>query len=429
MLRRTRAVGLMVVGGLWLSSACTNEGPTEPEGPRNEGGSAPGGEAGAPSEGGKGGSSGKGGSAGKTSNGGTSGSDSDDGGESGAGGAAPLCSGCDSGFCLPDGTCVDCVPEDDQCPQGEYCTTENECAPGCKPDGSSCASGSCGEDGNCENCIADDECQPDFVCGGGVCAAPCTEAQEGLDAGCSAGLTCCALRCTELVVDSKNCGECGNACGADQFCGQSECRDVALANVCSVSKVIVILDTSKNDSDGNRANGRAMGSALEAQCATSPALTEAEQDSVEALNFTTGQPVSDGGELLVVAGGPFFQVVQGYLESEKIAPLYWKVLSDSTEYRKTSNDETVVSQPIAGDHDSRDQFIIQFMRDPKSGSLILNAQGFWLSGTIAAAYHLEHAILPNLAAATQAWYAYEWQDQDGDLTPDPGEIEEVASGN
>jgi hypothetical protein len=193
--------------------------------------------------------------------------------------------------------------------------------------------------------------------------------------------------------------------------------------------VIVILDTSKNDADGNRVTGRAIGSALETQCGSRPSLTEAEQDSVEALNFTTGQPVSDGGELLVVAGGPYFQVVEGYLESQKIAPLYWKVLPDATEYRKTSNDETVLTLPLAGDHDSRDLFIIQFMRDPKSGSLILNAQGLWLSGTVAAAYQVEHVILPNLAAATQAWYAYRWEDKDGDKAPDLDEIEELSSGS
>jgi hypothetical protein len=229
-------------------------------------------------------------------------------------------------------------------------------------------------------------------------------------------------------VDSQNCGTCGNACGSTQFCGLRDCRDLTLANVCSVSNVIVILDTTKNDAEGNRVTGRAIGSALEAQCGSRPALTEAEQDSVAALNLTTGQPVSDGGELLVVAGGPFYQMLEGYLENEKIAPLYWKVLPDATEYRKTRDDETVLSLPIAGDHDSRDLFIIQFMRDPKSGSLILNAQGLWLSGTVAAAYQVENAILPNLAAADQAWYAYEWEDKDGDKAPDLGEIREIASG-
>ncbi|RYZ10334.1 MAG: hypothetical protein EOO73_01815 [Myxococcales bacterium] len=432
MFRRTNALGLLLIGGLWVSPACTIKGPPEPAAPAENGGSGSVEQGGAPPAGGKtssGGKGGKGGTGGKTASGGKGGSGSEDGGESGAGGDGPACPGCESGFCLEDGTCVDCVPENDRCPQGQYCTAENECAPGCKADGSSCASGSCGDDHNCNHCIADEECIPDLVCGGGVCAAACTEAQEGTSAGCSGGLTCCSLHCTERAVDSQNCGACGTACSSAQFCGLSECQDVAVANVCSVSKVIVILDTRKNDADGNRVTGRAIGSALETQCASTPALTEAEQDSVAALNFTTGQPVSDGGELLVVAGGPYYQAVEGYLETQKIAPLYWKVLPDATEYRKTSNDETVLSLPIEGDHDSRDLFIIQFMRDPNSGSLILNAQGLWLSGTKAAAFQVENAILPNLAAADKAWYAYEWQDADGDQAPDLGEITEISSGN
>ncbi len=339
-----------------------------------------------------------------------------------------MCPGCESGFCLPDGACVACLPDNDHCPQGQYCTAQNECAPGCKADGSSCASGSCGPDHSCDNCISDDECTPDLVCGGGVCAAACTAQQEGTNVGCSTGLTCCDLHCTELEVDSQNCGACGSSCGAGQFCGLSDCQDVSLGNVCSVSKVIVILDTTKNSADGNRVTGRAMGAALGALCGSRPTVIEAEQDSVEALNFTTGQPVSDGGELLVVAGGPYYQMLEGYVESEKIAPLYWKVLEDSTEYRKTSNDETVVSLPIAGDHESSDFFIIQFMRDSKSGSLILNAQGFWLSGTVAAAYQLEHGVLPALPASNHAWYAYSWTDADGDKAPDLDEITLVDSG-
>jgi hypothetical protein len=89
----------------------------------------------------------------------------------------------------------------------------------------------------------------------------------------------------------------------------------------------------------------------------------------------------------------------------------------------------VVSLPVAGDHDSHDFFIIQFSRDPDSGSLVLNAQGFWLSGTVAAAHLLTNQILPNVATYTEGWYAYEWTDANGDKLPDVGEIELTDSGS
>jgi hypothetical protein len=96
---------------------------------------------------------------------------------------------------------------------------------------------------------------------------------------------------------------------------------------------------------------------------------------------------------------------------------------------KTSNDEEVLTLPLAGDHDSHDLFIIQFMHDASSGSLMLNAQGLWLSGTIAAAYQVTNAVLPDLASFDKAWYAYDWTDADGDKAPDVDEITLIDSGS
>jgi hypothetical protein len=338
------------------------------------------------------------------------------------------CAGCDTGFCLDDGTCVECLPSNDHCPRGSYCSESNECVSGCSS-GDRCASGICLDDHNCKSCINDRECAEGFLCSAGTCAPACGAEQEGQERGCDGGLTCCSLRCSDLLTDAENCGACGNACEKGQFCGLSDCRPAVLSSACSVAKVVVILDTNKNDSDGNRVPGRAMGAALSEQCPPKPQLIEAEQDSVEALNLTTGRPVSNSSELLVVAGGPFYQNLQGYLEEHRIAPLYWKVGIDVAEFRLSETDALVASMPIAGDHDSRDIFIIQFMRDPDSGSLILNAQGFWLSGTVAAAYYLTNGLLPQLDQQDQAWYAYEWADQDGDRAPDLNEFVRLDSGD
>jgi hypothetical protein len=120
------------------------------------------------------------------------------------------------------------------------------------------------------------------------------------------------------------------------------------------------------------------------------------------------------------------------LEDQRIAPLYWNVVNPdaptASQYVKSSNDEVVLSLPIDEDHDSHDLFIIQFMRDPASGSLALNAQGLWLSGTNAAAYQLIEGMLPNLASFDKAWYAYEWTDKDDDKAPDLNEMELIDSG-
>jgi hypothetical protein len=449
MFRILRTLGVPALVALAVSAACSSDPPSGDSGA---------GEGGSPSaNGGKGGSStthagsaGKSGSSGRAGNAavvGGAGGDAGTGGQSGEGGA-PMCPDCASGFCLADGTCVDCLPSNDHCADGKFCTDANECVPGCKANGGGCASGACDAEHSCQSCISDAECLAPLLCNDGTCSAACTALEEGASTGCDGGLICCSLHCAELATDSQNCGSCGHACDSGQFCGAVDCgaggaggagpnacvacHETTLANVCSISKIIVILDTTKNSSDGNRVPGRRVGQALHDQCSPTPVLIEAEQDSVDALdalNLTTGRPVSGGGELLVVAGGPYFQNLEGYVEDQHVAPLYSKNGNGVTEFRKTSDDSLVVQRAIAGDHDTQDDFIIQFSRDPASGSLVLNLQGFWLSGTVAAAYQVTNAFLPQLATLDNAWYAYTWKDKNGDLAPDADEMTLVDSGN
>lgn len=450
MLKTTQAIGGLLLCGILASAACSDSEPDEGDNPSDagEGGGGTSSTSGGKSGGGKGGT--KAGSAGKGGTGGTSTSGAGgQGGDGGDGGDGPACPGCPSGFCLDDGTCVDCLPSNDQCPEGQYCSDLNECEAGCKADGNGCASGVCLDDHSCQQCIGDEECSGDDVCGSGQCAPACTAQQEGQSAGCGEGFTCCSLHCTQVETDSTHCGACGATCGDGQFCGLDAsasggeggaggggagpgvtCHDTTLANVCAIGKVVVILDTNKNPTEGNRAPGRAIGAALGAKCVPSPTVTEAEQDSVDALNFTTGRPVSGGGELLVVAGGPFFQNLEDYVEKEEISPLYLSVDmgADLQQFKSRASGEVIASRTISGDNESHDFFAIQFMRDPQSGSLVLNAQGFWLSGTNAASFLMLEGILPNITSYDQAWYVYEWTDADDDKGPDLNEIELIESG-
>jgi hypothetical protein len=456
MSNKLRLAGAVTLIGLMAGVACSGDDAGDEE--NKAGGSNAGtagnaaGKGGTAGKGGKSGTAGKSptaGSGGKVSTaGGAAGAEPGPGGAAGAGGDGPACPGCASGFCLDDGTCVECLPANDHCPQGQYCTEINECEPGCKADGSSCASGICDAEHNCTNCINDDECLPGMLCGAGKCSDPCVVDEQNQSTTCDASLLCCSEHCVDVKTDSNHCGACGSACDSGDFCGISDCsgaggaggssgsepcvtcQPTVLGNVCSVSQVIVMLDTTKNPSDGNRKPGRAIGHALADSCASQPIYSEAEQDSVDALNLTTGRPVSNSGELLVVAGGPFFMNLEGYLEEQRISRLYLNVVgSEKTEFRRSSDDAVVLTLPVEGDHDSHDFFIIQFSRDPESGSLVLNAQGFWLSGTVAAAYLLTNQTLPNVASYTEGYYAYEWTDGNGDKAPDLNEIELVSSGD
>ena len=112
---------------------------------------------------------------------------------------------------------------------------------------------------------------------------------------------------------------------------------------------------------------------------------------------------------------------------QPIAPIYGALNNNTLEYRKRAGDTVVASAPFQQDL-SHDFFVIQFARDPVSGSSVLNAQGFWAAGTTAAAFYFAHALLPSLSSSTAAWYVGEWHDTDANLTPSLDEITLLDSG-
>jgi hypothetical protein len=412
-----------------------------------DGGSAgKGGTSGKGGSAGKGGTSGKGGSAGK---GGTSGrggkgggdtagdpSNAGDGsaatagegaaaGEGGSGGDAPIdpCASCASGHCLASGQCVDCLATDDQCPAGKYCGPGNTCVPGCKNE-ASCASGVCGATHDCQSCLSDQECSSDHVCGAQLCAAACSAQQEGGNAGCGTGLTCCSLHCVATNSDNAHCGACGTACNSAQFCGQSGCVSSKLSSICQIAKVVVVLDGQTGDDPV----GRAVAQMLVAQCPAPPAVREVAQTAADALNPSNGRPVAGGDELIVLAGGSAVQSAAGYLTAQKVAPLTNASAAGKYQLIDTSNDLLITSELTSDANDSHDLFAVQFMREASSGSLILNTYGFTPFGTAAASVYLDKALLPNLSTSTKSWYVGEWSDADGDKTPELNELTLIASG-
>ena len=61
-----------------------------------------------------------------------------------------------------------------------------------------------------------------------TCAPACPADQICLANGqcetvCGQGQTKCGATCTDLAIDSKNCGTCGAACPSNQFCSQGKC--------------------------------------------------------------------------------------------------------------------------------------------------------------------------------------------------------------
>jgi hypothetical protein len=224
--------------------------------------------------------------------------------------------------------------------------------------------------------------------------------------------------------DQHHCGTCGVACTDSQFCGQSGCVASRFSSLCQVAKAAVVLDGQVGDDP----TGRALGQALVDHCPTSPAVREVSQTVADVLNPSTGQPVSGSDELLVVAGGTFYQKGVDYMVLNRFAPLINSGTQDTFEIRDSSSNALIASELIADVSNSHDLFALQFMREPSSGSLLLNAYGFSIGGTAAATLYFQQILAPNLASATKGWYVGEWTDKNADQKPDVDELTNLASG-
>ncbi len=188
-----------------------------------------------------------------------------------------------------------------------------------------------------------------------------------------------------------------------------------------------MLDGQATDEDA----GRAIATALTTGCSSPPTVREITQTSSDLLavsNPTTGQPVAGADELLITAGGFFFEKVVGYEEQRPSAPIYAKQIGQTDEYLRHS-DDSVVSTFSATEDTSDYVFTIQLIRDPASGSLILNAQGFFPGATSIASEYLSTVIIPALSTYTKTWYVFHWVDSaGGDHMMQPSEVTLVQSG-
>jgi len=197
-----------------------------------------------------------------------------------------------------------------------------------------------------------------------------------------------------------------------------------LSSACQVGKLVVVLDGQEGDDP----TGRALSQALVTHCASSQTSREVLQTASDVLNPSSGQPVSGSDELLLIAGGNYFQKGMGYLVANKVAPLTNAGTFDNYEIRDTASNALIASEPIAEVSDSHDLFAVQFMREPTSNSLVLNTYGFTVGGTAAATYYFTNVLAPNLATVDKAWFVGEWTDKDADQLPDSDELTIIASG-
>jgi hypothetical protein len=319
---------------------------------------------------------------------------------------------CTTGVCSADHACVECTPgPNDACAAGKYCGPQFSCIPGCKND-AACASGKCLATHDCSNCLTDQECAAGRLCSTGQCLATCTSKPD-----CPTGFECCGNRCADTKRDWRYCGACGTACTDGQFCSTS-CKPAIVSNLCESPVATLLLDGLSIDD----AATMSIQTGILASCAPPPNATSVPQMTSGVINPTTGKPVAWGGNMLVIAGGPYGQLLVKYLENAGITPIYnhYDSAVDQILGRKMGDagaDPYIVNATQSQITESHSYFLVETVVDPPSGTLSLIVYGISASGTQAAAWYFVNKLLPIRATLTKAWYVYEWTDGDADMKP------------
>lgn len=352
--------------------------------------------------------------------------------------AGPTCSDCGTGLCLADGSCiactaqvpcqnanlvcnvatgscVECLPSDDHCPDGEYCSAGFQCLRGCKGD-ANCASGRCNEDHACERCLSDLECGAGQVCGTLSCGTSCDDPGDAGTSACAGSLECCTAACVDTTRDIAHCGGCGMACSASQFCGTAGCADVSLANLCDNQAATLITTGAPDDVLRSEQIKTALGDL----CTPAPTLDSHDVSESALLNLASGQPVAGGNHLLVTVGSAYSNPLVDYLEQQGIAPLLmthqWDEIP-SFEFRRSSDNSLIYGGQVSDETETDAHFVIALARD-SSGSVTLYTYGYWSQGTGAGAWYLINQVLNTPASYGEAWYVYRWQSINANLGPD-----------
>ncbi len=225
---------------------------------------------------------------------------------------------------------------------------------------------------------------------------------------CPGGLTCCAHSCVDIHLDPDDCGACGVACSATEYCTGTACAPLVLASVCQNPSATVSLDAYPVDV----AAGSALGESLATACAPGIVASEVNETSPTLLDQATGEPIGGPGHTLIAGGGAFGQSAIAYLDQAGDSPVFVVAGATDALFVRRLGGFTLLDAPLTSLGPTHDYFTLYVAIDPKSGTLTLAAFGMLGPGTTAAAWYWQNVIAPNLATQTKAWYVVEWTGAD-----------------
>jgi hypothetical protein len=245
-------------------------------------------------------------------------------------------------------------------------------------------------------------------CVNGQCAPPCSDSSQ-----CASGETCCnSAFCTNLAKDPQNCGACGTACSAKQYCSGTACYDALVNNVCQNASASIVLDSLATDESA----GNAIGAAMSTVCSNVKVGT-IHQGDTGSMDSESGRPLLGPGNTYVAAGGGFGQKGVAYMNDARNAPVYTTGDQQSITFIRTADNGTIVTAPISGLTPHHDYFVIYAAMEPVSGTLVFAVYGLYAPGTTAGAFWFKTQVATNVSQYSKQYYVYEWTDTNNDSVP------------
>jgi hypothetical protein len=303
--------------------------------------------------------------------------------------------------CTDPSSCLPCEQgANDHCPTGQYCQPDQTCGVGCKGD-SDCGAG--------KSCC-DHECV-DTTSNNAACGS-CGKT-------CDTGSGCCEGACKPLDT-LTDCGACGNTCDSGDFCDGTQCNAPTYPNFCANTTVYEIYDGISADNHA----ADVMASTITANCPATVMIQTANQTDSMLVNQTTGQPTAGTGVTYVLGGGPFPNKPLRWLErTQKVTKIYFDAPDGINYYWRDRAGTAVANMPGNQCSTHADQFLIELVTDPGSGTLTLAGYGACSggNGTLAAAWYYANVLLPHAANYPDSWYVFRWDDADNDSTPSTGD--------
>jgi hypothetical protein len=125
-----------------------------------------------------------------------------------------------------------CTASPDDCPVGQYCASDGQCAAGCKS-AADCMGGGAAKlcdvgAHRCVECLGPNDCPAGMKCSpSGSCVIGC-DVSSGSN--CPGAQMCCSSLCIDTTMDISSCGACGRTCSSTNVatpgCASSLCAPV-----------------------------------------------------------------------------------------------------------------------------------------------------------------------------------------------------------